>query len=413
MSTFSSHIRNLLSIMERSTIDSLVLVDELGTSTDPEEGSALAKAILDYFQKRGMLLVATTHHREVARHVQEQPGMVNASVDLHPQTLDPTYQVTLGLPGRSYALTIAARLGLPPSILEQASESLSPESQATENLLRELQVERGVVDRLRQEAEAALVEARANQSKAEAQLAAVETSKVELLEETRQELQERISGTLARLQQAERSLAQPIGNMEWGTRGTGNPGLRNPGLNQERSQLEAELKQERREIISPHWEPIQVQRSTWQERLKSGDRVFIRGIARPVEVITVPDEEGQVEVLLGTMRATIPVYQLERPAAGHQPAAQHGVYFQRQAPKASNTEIDLRGLRVDEALGKVEDLLNNASLDGVENVRIIHGKGTGALRRAIREYLGGHPLASGYEGGEGAGGEGVTVVELG
>jgi DNA mismatch repair protein MutS2 len=413
LSTFSSHIRNLLSIMERSTIDSLVLVDELGTSTDPEEGSALAKAILDYFQKRGMLLVATTHHREVARHVQEQPGMVNASVDLHPQTLDPTYQVTLGLPGRSYALTIAARLGLPPSILEQARESLSPESQATENLLRELQVERGVVDRLRQEAEAALVEARANQSKAEAQLAAVETSKVELLEETRQELQERISGTLARLQQAERSLAQPIGNMEWGTRGTGNPGLRNPGLNQERSQLEAELKQERREITSPHWEPIQVQRSTWQERLKSGDRVFIRGIARPVEVITVPDEEGQVEVLLGTMRATIPVYQLERPAAGHQPAAQHGVYFQRQAPKASNTEIDLRGLRVDEALGKVEDLLNNASLDGVENVRIIHGKGTGALRRAIREYLGGHPLASGYEGGEGAGGEGVTVVELG
>ena len=114
LSTFSSHIQNLRSIMEQVTDASLVLVDELGTSTDPEEGSALAEAILSYFLSRGVLLVATTHHRGVARFVQEEPGMVNASVDLDPQTLEPTYRVTLGLPGRSYALTIASRLGLVP-----------------------------------------------------------------------------------------------------------------------------------------------------------------------------------------------------------------------------------------------------------------------------------------------------------
>ena len=405
LSTFSSHIKNLRSIMERSTIDSLVLVDELGTSTDPEEGSALAKAILDHFRSRGMLLVATTHHRGVARHVQEQPGMVNASVDLHPQTLDPTYQVTLGLPGRSYALTIAARLGLPTDILDQARKSLSPEEQAAENLLRELQEERGVVDRLRKEAEAALLEAKANRADTEAQLASVETSKIELLEETRRELQDQISGTLARLRQAERSLDQPKSR-------TGVP-KSSPGVDEEQTQLQAQLNQDRREITSPQWEPIQVQRTTWQERIKSGDRVFIRGIARPVEVIAVPDEAGQVEVLLGNMRATIPVYQLERPAAGHQPAAQHGVFFSRPARRNVGIELDIRGQRVDEAVSRVEQWLNDAALDGTSPLRIIHGKGTGALRQAVREYLAGHPLVVSTASGEGPGGDGVTVVELG
>ena len=324
--------------------------------------------------------------------------MVNASGDLHPQTLDPTYQVTLGLPGRSYALTIAARLGLPTDILDQARKSLSPEEQATENLLRELQEERGVVDRLRKEAETATLEAKTNQAETEAQLASVETSKIELLEDTRRELQDRISETLARLQQAERSWDQPK--------------IRT-ALDEERTQLQAQLNQDRREISSSQWEPIQVQRTSWQERLKSGDRVFIRGIARPVEVIAAPDEEGQVEVLLGTMRATIPVYQLERPAAGHQPAAQHGVYFSRPARRNVGIELDIRGQRVDEAVSRVEEWLNDAALDGTSLLRIIHGKGTGALRRAVREYLASHPLVVSTASGEGPGGDGVTVVELG
>ena len=194
LSTFSSHIGNLLAIMERSTANSLLLVDELGTSTDPEEGSALAKAILSHFQQRGLLMVATTHHRGVAHFVQEQPGMINASVDLHPSTLDPTYQLTLGLPGRSYALTIASRLGLPPEIVDQARQSLSPQELAAEDLLKELQEERRLVENLRRDAEAASLKAREQQAQVEDRLATVETSKVELLEEARGQLLERING---------------------------------------------------------------------------------------------------------------------------------------------------------------------------------------------------------------------------
>ena len=394
LSTFSSHISNLLAIIGEITAQSLILVDELGTSTDPEEGSALAQAILWHFLSLGPLLVATTHHRGVARFVQETPGMTNASVDLHPQTLQPTYRVTLGLPGRSYALTIAARLGIPPEIIEHARSAISPVEQATEDLLHQLQVERRVVEDLRREAEEALAQSRQQQAEAESQLANVESRKAELVEDARQDLQDRIGHLLDRLRRAERVLDQP-------------------DTRQVIQEQRAQLREAAREVRTPRWQPIEVKRTPWQERVGSGDRVFLRGIPRPVEVITPADEEGQIEVLLGTMRAKVPMYQLERPAGGHQAAAQASVFFQRQAPKQSNTEIDLRGCRVDEAIERVDELLNNASLDGVENVRIIHGKGTGALRRAIREYLDRHPLAASVAGGEGSGGEGVTVVEVG
>ncbi|MCH7606429.1 MAG: endonuclease MutS2, partial [Chloroflexi bacterium] len=393
LSTFSSHIQNLLTIMGRATVHSLVLIDELGTSTDPEEGSALAKAILTYFQRLGPLLVATTHHRGVAHYVQESPAMVNASVDLDPQTLRPTYRVTLGLPGRSYALTIASRLGLPGEIIDQARESMSPVEQATESLLRELQEERRVVEELRQEAEAALAQARQQQAETETQLASVESTKVEMVEEARQDLQRRIGGLLERLQRAERALEQPETRR---------------ALQEQRTHLQ----EASRQVASTQWQPIEVKRVPWEERLHSGDRVYIRGIPSPVEVINPPGEEGQVEVLLGTMRAKIPLYQIERPAAGHQAAAQVGVYFNRSSRRRASTEVDLRGLRVDEALARVDTLLNDAALDGVENVRIIHGKGTGVLRRSIREYLQGHPLAASMAASEEPGGDGVTVVVL-
>ena len=206
LSTFSSHITNLLDIMRRATDRSLVLVDELGTSTDPEEGAALASAVLRHFQRMGVFLVGTTHQRGVARTVQEHPGMVNASVDLDPTTLAPTYQLTVGLPGRSYALTIAARLGLPEEIIEDASAGVSPVEQATETLLRELQQERRTVELLKEEAESSRLAAVKLQKDLEEHLSSVEATKTELVEEARRELQLRTADIADRLQRAERSM---------------------------------------------------------------------------------------------------------------------------------------------------------------------------------------------------------------
>lgn len=417
LSTFSSHIQNLRSIMEQATHRSLVLVDELGTSTDPEEGSALAEAILSYFHEQGVLIVATTHHRGVARYVQEQSEMMNASVDLDPQTLAPTYRVTLGLPGRSYAMTIAARLGIPSKIIDQAQSLMSPTERAAEDLLRDLREERLIVERLRQESEDALALAKAQQAEVEESLASVEATKVDLVEAARQELQDQIRDVTDRLQRAERLLRQAP------TASTASPGFAEAVREQR-----AELGETRRNLSVAQWQPIELKRVPWQDRLNSGDRVFIRGIPRPVEVITPPNEADQVEVLLGTMRAKIPVYQLERlaepalpsgraidgpPKPGFRQISGGGVYFSRPATgRPADTEINLHGHRVDEALEKVEEFISDASLDGAFQVRIVHGKGTGALRRAIREYLTGHPLVVSLGPDDGPAGEGVTVVVL-
>ena len=415
LSTFSSHITNLKGIMSRATVNSLVLVDELGTSTDPEEGSALASAVLRYFQKIGSFVVGTTHHRGVARFVQEQPGMVNASVDLDPTTLEPTYHVTLGLPGRSYALTIAARLGVPQEVIDDARTGISPVEQATEGLLQELQQERRVVEGLRQEAEIARADSARKQRELDVQLADVESAKANLVEDSRQELQSRIGGILDRLARAERTLeaAEMRQDAEARVRAAAR------AETETKQQMQAhrdEIKEVQRELDSTSWSPIDVERTPWQETLKEGDRVYIRGIAQPVEVISAADSQERIEVLLGTMRAKIPVYQLERKADADPTAAAQGVYLSRSSSRVPrrgpSPELDLRGMRVDEALSRVDNALNDASLDGASSVRLIHGKGTWALRTAIREYLSGHPLVISAQDGEGAGGDGITVAEL-
>lgn len=455
LSTFSSHIQNLRAILAQATPQSLILIDELGASTDPEEGTALAQALLSHFRQGGVLIIATTHHRGVARYAQEQAGMVNASVDLAPGTLAPTYRLTQGLPGRSYALTIAERLGLPPEILATARSLVSPALIAADELIRELQGERDLVAQLRQEAERLLSQARAEQGETERRLAAVEAERLDLVEAARQELQQRIAALLEQLQQAERAVQQaqamqaapPRYAPDW----EGEDGREGAAVAEELAvaatdlqERQAALTAARRELAAAQWQPIPVKRTPWPERLQSGDRVYVRGIPRPVEVIGPVDAEEQIEVLLGTMRAKIPVYQLERPAAGLEsttvsqdpdpaqsttppatppadkaaagPRFRHnrdaGVYYRRPSPRQVKTDLDLRGQRVEPALDQLETLLDQAALSGAAQIRIIHGQGTGALRRAVREHLHGHPLVAQAGPDPEQGGDGVTVVEL-
>ena len=399
LSTFSSHIRNLREVLALATPRSLILIDELGSATDPEEGSALAAALLSEFRDRNIMVVATTHHRNVARLAQDQTGMVNASVDLNPRTLEPTYQLTNGVPGRSYALIIASRLGLPETVITTAKTHLEPSHIRTDQLLQELQEERLTVAELRNQAEQSLLEARQRHEEADQRLSVVEDTKAELVEEARRALTEQIGQLLNQIRQAERSLQRQQSDA-----------AAENSLRLERQKLA----QARREVASPDWNPIPVERAPWYADLRVGDRVYIRGVARPVEVVTAPGEQREVEVVIGSMRARIPVYQLDRPADRLHPAAERaGVVYRRPENKRTlSPEVNLHGYRVDEALTVIDSLLDDAALEGMTSIKIVHGKGTGALRRAIREYLSSHPLVASTEPGEGGAAGGVTVVQL-
>ena len=401
LSTFSSHIQNLQNIVRHVTNRSLVLIDELGTSTDPQEGAALAKSILDYFRRESITLVATTHQQDVAAYVQGEPEMMNASVELDPQTLAPTYRLTLGLPGRSYALTIASRLGLEPRIVGDALAKLSPTYQQAEGLLKQLQEERQLAEVARHEAEKAKDESQHRSIELEEQLAAIENQKAESLEGARHQLQQKADDLAKRLRAAERTLSQPAAVP---TAAVPSPDTKG---------ALKEVQKVKKELRSPVWQPVPSVRSDWLKQLKVGDRVFLRGIPQPVEVIGPPNEEGTLEVLLGTMRARLPASQVDRLAPVRLTASGDGVYYTRSSPaRQPNSEVNLQGERVEHALEQLETYLDDAVGAGLTSVRIVHGVGTGALRAALRERLDRHPLVKSFEKDEDRPNDSATLVEL-
>ena len=394
VSTFSSHMQNIVAILHQATPRSLVLLDELGTSTDPDEGSALARAVLAHLAHRGISTVATTHHRGIAAFVHDTPGMLNASVELDPHTLAPTYRLRLGLPGRSYAMTIAQRLGLPSEVLEAAREFLGQLQAQMEDLLSEVQRQREALEGDAKELARAQGEVERMRRQLQEQLAGLEDRREELLEETRREGQRRVEELLERLRQIERQLQQAASAHVL-------------------EEARRDIQRVRRELRPAQWSPSPRQTPSWRETLQVGDTVRIKGFARPATVLAPPDAEGLLEVMLGTIRARIALGQVERrEQAASAPTAppRPSIYV---TPAAEPAEVSLRGLKVEEALYRLDRFLNDAVLSGHSQVRIIHGKGTGALRQAVHQELARHSLVKSFALAEPwEGGDGVTVAEL-
>ena len=392
VSTFSSHMRRVIDILGVATPSSLVLLDELGTSTDPDEGSALAKAILAHLASRGIASVATTHHRAVAAYVEATPGMMNASVQLDPSTLEPTYHLTTGIPGRSYAMSVASRLGLPREIMESAESLLEPQHLRFEDWLNELQDQRDQLQRRLQEAEEAQGRASAIREELRAELQHLVEHRDDMLYSVKREL-------MAQNEEVRRSLRRAEAALSWSA----------PQGDAEEAR--AQLERIRRELEAQSLPEPSLPRRTEADPLSEGDRVYVRGLNLEGTVASLPGDAEEAEVNVGNVRLRVERSRLSRVEAPPEEAAPGvGVHL---GPALDSIELDLRGLRVEEALVRLEEFLDRALRDGLSSVRIIHGRGTGALREAVRDHLERHPLARKYapESPE-RGGNGATSVEL-
>ncbi|MDE2968814.1 MAG: Smr/MutS family protein [Chloroflexota bacterium] len=419
LSTFTSHMTSVRGILSQATPRSLALMDELGSSTDPEEGAALAEAVLQSLLDIGVTTIATTHLRRVAAFVQETPGMVNASVELDPETFAPTYGLTVGLPGRSYALTIAERVGLPHGVVERAQGMLSPEHHRVEELLAEVVEERQAAADVRAESEAALAEAQEVRRQAEAELERLRELRVEQMETARHDLQAQAEELMGRLKAAERALVNT-------------PDAPRTEAIAEVQQAVASVQSVRRGLRAPRWRPRREDRAEWLHSLGPGDTVRVRGFPGAAQVMATPDERGMVEVAVGVLRAQVPLdHVLHRdPAAAQAAAASTKRRYTKKGPAMPAPEpagespgltalqqlpaaqLDLRGMRVDEALDRLPPFLDRALQDGHARVRVVHGIGTGALRAAVRDWLHSSTMVSRWQPAEGRTAEGATDVDL-
>jgi len=387
LSTFSSHMRAIVDILRRARPGALVLLDEIGAGTDPAEGSALARAILETLHERGCRVVATTHYGELKSLAYSREGVQNASVDFDTETLRPTYRLRVGIPGSSHAFVIAQRLGLPLEVLERARGFLARETVEMEAILtglsedrRRIEVDRAEAERLRREAE----EERARYEALRAQL---RSERERLLSRAREE-------ALELLERAREEVRRVLAELR----------------EERRAQLAQEAQLRLAELQKALKAGQALEAGEPVEAVAPGDRVWVASLRAEGTVVRVT-ERDEVEVEVGRWRVRVPRTDL-RPPASPAPVLRPRVSAERAFAVESAARLDLRGLNVDDAVYELERALDAALVRGVRRLVVVHGKGTGTLRRAVHEALSAHPdvrfrLAPPREGGEG-----VTVVEF-
>ncbi|HVB98430.1 MAG TPA: Smr/MutS family protein [Candidatus Dormibacteraeota bacterium] len=407
LSTFSAHMLNLRSMLETAGERSLILIDEIGTGTAPEEGSALAVALLEEFRGRRALTFATTHHDRLKTYALATEGVVNAAVEFDVQSLAPTYRLLLGLPGTSSGIAIAQRLGLPPEVIERARREMAPESLEAATLVDDLH-------RMRERLDAGLRETAAQRARLEEERRELRTEWTERQRRRIEELEREFRETLENAEKEIRRLSAEVQDRKLRAAIEKQTARRMATIRSEaRSDSDAavlafrgESQKEMGGAIEPAPPPID------PDRLTAGTAVRVRGLEKPV---VVRQRQGRmVEVQAGPLRMKIPVEDIL--GAAGEPAARAkppGEGITVQAGSEAGEEINVIGQTVEEAIRLVDRFLDRAALAGKARIRIVHGYGTGALRRGLGEFLKTHPLVEtiSAEARE-RGGEAVTVVAL-
>ena len=402
LSTFSGHISQLVRILRRANSRSLVLLDELGSGTDPQEGSALARAVLDYMLKRQITCFVATHFPELKSYAHGTAGVTNASLEFDPETLMPTYRLMIGLPGRSNALAIAERLGLDSEILEAARREINPDDLHVDDLLEEIHRQRNLANKNFTASEKALLSAQKKEADLEKQLEKIENEREKILDQAHSQAEDELEALRDQVRDLQKAIkrlsAEPEKKVELAA-------VEEKLVELEQSHSEKQLHQ-RKQAHRPHKPtgPIQV-----------GQKVHIKKLG--VEGTVTAIEGDQFEVQAGAVRLRLMAQDLSRRTITDEPAPTQEKTVEKKGrttlPSVSGVpmELDLRGLRVEDALDKLDHYLEQAFTAGLPFGRIIHGKGTGALRETVRDTMRHSSYVSRWErGGDNEGGDGVSVV---
>jgi DNA mismatch repair protein MutS2 len=414
LSTFSGHITNITRILKNANARSLVLFDELGSGTDPQEGSALARALLAYLIRNRITCMIATHYPELKAFAHGSPGVVNASMEFNLRTLRPTYNLMIGLPGRSNALAISERLGLPKEIIEDARSMVDPSELRAEDLLDEIHRQRSIARKERHNAEKSRIQARQQERKLNERMEKIEDERLAILEKARQQAEDETNQLQRELETLRKDLArarQPLEALK---------------------SIEANLEEVQAEVQ----EPV-IRKSTTpasqRQLLRLGEKILVRSLSMQGIVTAITDAD--VEVMVGNLRVRATLNDIQRPgekSAGFEEEKNTGPKVSTRVRKAleqmeenqnhstatimhpsPGLELDLRGQLAEEAVEGQERFIESAYLAGMPFVRIIHGKGTGRLRQVIRENLSKSKYIQRWESGtEREGGDGVTIAFL-
>lgn len=409
LSTFSSHMVNVVKILSLADDRSLVLIDELGSGTDPVEGAALAVSILSTLREQGAKVAATTHYQEVKMYALQTEGVENASCEFDVNTLKPTYRLIVGVPGKSNAFAISQRLGMPDYVIDRAKELVSTENKRFEQVVDALEKSRQELEALKESAAVSERNAKMTESELKQKLSDLEQQKEKELESARQRAMSIVEETRFRSNQLLNELEElkKVKDKEALRQGlSAAKGKTNSALNR--------MQDDANPVVQRHIDSYVLPRP-----LKAGDTVMLADTRKEGVLMTVPNMSGTCYVQVGMMKIKTNQKNLRlvENKKKQQPQKSVGGSVKKQVTSNMNRrggmELDIRGMMSDEGVLEVERFIDGAQLSGISTVVIIHGKGTGALRAAVQQSLKTNPAVKSYrQGAYGEGEAGVTVVEL-
>ncbi len=407
LSTFSAHLTHIKEILQYANEHSLVLLDELGSGTDPTEGAAIARAILNELLRRGVTTLVATHYPELKLYAHSTPGVRNASVEFDVETLSPTYRLIVGLPGRSNALAIAERLGLPQAIVQEARSYVGGADLTADNLLDEIHRSREEIRQTQSRLAAAEVEVHRLRTELKTRLEQIEEERRRVIEEARGQAQSELEVLRDEIREVRQQLRSLMPSRD----------TQQPAPTDVLKKIEEEVKLLEEIAREPIRQAIVVPAPSSAEEmspaLQPGDRVFVPALKTEGEIVSLG--EGQAEVQIGHFRVKVDPSTLEKRGGkkrdGENAFRHEGALIKTPRPESPGLELHLRGLTVEDAIPILEEYLDQAYLSGLPWVRVVHGKGSGILRKVVQDTLRSHPLVKSFSrAADNEGGDGATVV---